>query len=305
MTLSALFTEYVRTGFGDLNEAEMPKWSIGDTWKFNVDYKEEIGLLGTVTFEVTSDSREVTQFGTSHVCYELNITGGGTVYGQLYEEGITGTWTMNGKEYCQKSDMSWVKSTVTTDATFTYATESMAMTQIVETSYNPPLDANKGFPLTVGESWAAATTETTTTEMTIDGSVDTSTDTSTYTKNYFVLRSELTTVSAGEFDTFVIKRTDPEGSHAEYYFSPEAGSDVKLKEYSAVGELQVTMELLEYSYAAAKEEFSWLSIIVGSVIAAAVVASGVAYILYKRRKTPVPSAPPTTPTEQPPEPIPP
>jgi len=106
----------------------------------------------------------------------------------------------------------------------------------------------------------------------------------------------LTTVSAGEFETFVIKATDPDGSYSEDYYSPEAGFSVKGREYDETGKLVTTMELLEYSYAATEERFPWLWVIIGIVIAAAIIVGGVGYVLYKRRK---PTAPPTPPTEQP------
>lgn len=298
---AALSTEYVDTCFGDAKEAEMPKYSVGDWWKFNVDYKEEIGLLGTATYEVTSDSSEITQFGTTFVCYEFNITGSGIVYGQLYGEGITGTWTMNGKTYLLKSDLSEVKLKMTTDATFTYVSVSMTMKQVIETTYNPPLESYKGFPITAGESWSAATTETTITQITMDGHDEQETNTTTSTKNYFVLRTQSTTVSAGEFDTFVIKTTATDGSYTEQYFSPEAGFAVKEEGYNATGTLQVTVELLEFNYTVAKGELSLLYIMIGSVIAVVVVVSGVAYVLHKRRKPPNALAPPTSPMEQPPE----
>lgn len=295
LTISlVLSTVCVGTVVG-VDEAEMPKYSVGDKWKLSVDFKEGIGLLGTATFEITGDSVEITQFGKHYVCYERSMTGGGTVYG----EGVTGTWTMNGKLYAQKSDCSNVKETMTMDMPFTYAGESHTTKEVTETTCDPPLEKYKGFPLTVGKSWSAATTETTTMQTTIDGQVDQETNTTTYTKSYLVLRTELTTVSAGEFETFVIKKVDPDGSYSEWYYSPEVGENVKETLYDETGKLWITMEVLEYSYAAAEEEFPWLWIIIGVIIAAAVIGSGVGYVLYKRKKPTAPVAPPAPPTEQP------
>jgi len=294
MIFLVLSTVYVGTVVG-VNEAEMPKYSVGDKWKFNVDYKEEIGLLGTGTFEITGDSVDIFPFEEHYVCYEIKFTGNGTVYGQ----NVTGTWTMNIVMYAQKSDLSDVESTSTTYVTFTYAGESHIMKIVTGTTYDPPLGSGKGYTLTTGKSWSATTTETEFTETTIDGDIDKKTDNTTYTRSYLVLRTELTTVSAGEFETFVIKATDPDGSYSENYYSPEAGFSVKGREYDETGKLVMTMELLEYSYAAAEEGFPWLWIIIGIVIAAAVIAGGVGYVLYRRRKPTAPAAPPTPLTEQP------
>jgi len=274
-----------------VNEAEMPKYSVGDKWRVNIDYKEGIGLLGTGTYEITGDSVEVTQFGEHYVCYECKFTGNGTVYGL----NVTGTWTMDIMMYDQKSDLSDVKSTSITYATLTYAGESHMMKTVTETTYDPPLESG-GYPLTLGKSWSAATTELETTQTTIDGDFNEEIDNTTYTRSYLVLRTELTTVSAGEFETFVIKATDPDGSYSENYYSPEAGFSVKGREYDETGKLVTSMELLEYSYAATEERFPWLWVIIGIVIAAAIIVGGVGYVLYKRRK---PTAPPTPPTEQP------
>jgi hypothetical protein len=280
-----------------VNEAEMPKYSVGDKWKFTIDYKYEIGMVGTITGEVTGDSVEIYQLGKQYVCDEYSRTGNGTVYG----EGITGTWTMNSKWYSQKSDLRDVKVTETWDLTFTYDGEPLTMKMVYETLYDPPLESCKGFPLTAGKSWSSTTTETTTTRTTIDRQVDQETDTTTYTRSYFILRTETTTVSAGEFDTFVRKATDADGSYYEVYYSPEVGGSVKEMYYDETGKLVVTAELLEYSYATAEEGFP-LWIIIGVIIAVAVVTSGVGYVLYKRRKLTAPAPPTTSPTEQPPQP---
>lgn len=292
--LTALSAIYVGTSFGGANEAEMPKYSIGDWWKFNVDYKQDIGLLGNATYEVVSDSCEITQFGSTYMCYEFNITGSGTIYGQLYGEAITGTWTMDGKIYALKLDLSDVKNKMTIDAVSTYASTSMTIEQVTETTYNPPLESHKGYPIAAGESWSAASTKTTTSKTIMNGFVDEQTNTTTSTTNWFILRTESTTVSAGEFDTFVITTIGPDGSYTESWFSPEVGFAVKEMIYSATGKLEVVMELLKYNYTAAKGELLWLGIITGGVI---VTAGGIVYVLYIRRKPPDATAPSTSPME--------
>lgn len=296
-----------------VNEAEMPEYSVGDKWKFSVDYKGEIEMIGTGTLEITGDSVNITQFGKNYVCYECSITESDTVYGG----GINGTYTENRKLYAQKLDLSEVKHTLTTNMTLTYAGETHTTKQVITITYDPPLDSG-GFPLTVGKSWSATTTETTTTQTTIDGKVDQETNTTTYTKSYVVLGTELTTVSAGEFDTFVINATDPDGSYFVYYYSPKASFNVKEMVYDENGTLVYTAELLEYSYAAADDENGAaddaaedgdlaeegfpLWIIIGVIIAVAAVTSGVGYVLYKRRKTTASVASPTPPTEKQPQP---
>jgi hypothetical protein len=262
--------------------AELPKRSVGDRWKYTVDYKRTesspIGMIGTMTMEVTRDSVTVYQSG-SYECYEYTIEASGTVYG----EGITGTWTMSGKGYDVESDLSFAKTSITTDATFTYAEESSKITQEIETIYDPPLQANKGFPLSAGKSWSAIATKTTTTKTDIDGNFDQETDVTTDSENYIVLRTETTEVTAGEFQTFVIKVTKSDGSSTELYYSPNAEIEVKYLDYDEKGELAITSELLEYSVLAEAEPFP--SVYVVAVAGLAVVAIGgvLGYVLFSRR----------------------
>jgi hypothetical protein len=126
------------------------------------------------------------------------------------------------------------------------ADETIISQLVTETKYNPPFEANNGFPLTVGKSWSAATTETTKTETTISGTSESTTETDSYTKTFLVLGKESISLSAGEFETYVIKRTDPDGVYAETWYSPQVGFDIKQIEYASTGETHVTMELLDY-----------------------------------------------------------
>ena len=272
-----------------VNEAEMPKYSVGDKWKVRIEYAEVegIGMLCTETFEITRESVKVTQFGKSYVCYEIDISGNGSLYGAA-----SATLTINGKKYVSKADGDLVKINITYNGSLIYYGKTHSSSEFAEETYNPPLESSKGFPLTVGKSWSASTTRTTARQLTIDGELEQEeTNKTTGIESWLIHRKELITVAAGEFDTFVVKVTHLDGKYGEWYYSPEVGDAVKQIEYYQTGELFATLELLEYRYAAAEEDFPWLFVIIGIVIAAAVIVGGVGYVLNKRRKPPVPKAP--------------
>lgn len=263
---------------GEMKTADLPKHLIGNKWKFSVDYKAPFGLLGTMTWEITNDSYLLTQAGSNYECYEFTVSGGGQVYG----ENESGTWTWFAKEYDVKTDFSWAKVATTINSTITYGGNTHTHVYQEELTYNPPLEGNKGFPLSAGKGWSAAATETITTVSTFDGKTEQYTNVTTKTIEFFVVRTELTTVSAGEFETFVVRRTYSDGTYSEFYYSPKARSDVKEIGYDSTGKVTFTMELLEYILVS--DGFPIIYILAYTVLAVVVTVSGLGYILFRRRK---------------------
>ena len=247
----------INTSFGA--DPDFPQLQVGDWWKFNIEISGEINLVGTYTFTVVGDNVDVFQNGQNFNCYQIDLLGGGTIYGEIVGIGIGGTWTLTEQHYYTKSDISWVKIYSTYEDTISANDNSggtpistiqdgITSKSILDVIYNPPFEANKGFPLTVGKSWSAATTETIKAETTINGNTESTTESEAYTKTFLVMRKELITISIGETEAYVIKRTDPDGAYAETYYSPEVGTDVKMIEYDSIGTIQSTMELLSYEY---------------------------------------------------------
>ena len=193
--------------------------------------------------------------------------GGGTVYGN----GLDGNWTLTGQHYYLKSDQSWVATHSTYEDKVLVVDDSdiipisliaeriVTMKIIINTTYNPPFEANKGFPLTVGESWSAATTETSKTQTIVNGDSESSTESEVYTKTFQVLRKETINIPTGEVETYSVKRTDPDGAYVEGYYSPRVGFDVKMIEYDSNGTLQTTMELLDYEYQSTEDDTDLLA----------------------------------------------
>ncbi len=298
--LTLLFFTYVTTGGGANVSPELPQWHVGDWWKFNIEISGETSLVGTYTFTVVNDDVDVSQNEKSFNCYQIVTSGEGILSGEVEGNQIEGTWTITEHQYYTKSDQSWVAFYSTYEETLTVKDDSGATrislvqdekitsTTIKETTYNPPFEANKGFPLTVGESWSAATTETTTTETATNWSLESKTETEWYTKTFSVLRQESITLPTGETETYVVKMTDSDGAYSETYYSPDVGFDVKQLTYDLTGTVQVTLELLDYSYPTAEDIQQQLfsieilqTFIILVIVAITLVA---AILLLKRRK---------------------
>jgi hypothetical protein len=287
--------------FGAATNAELPQWQVGDWWKFSIEVSGDVSLVGTYTFTIVDNDVDVSQNGQEFNCYKIDVSGGGTIYGDISGTGISGTWSTTEQHYYTKSDLSWVAIYSTYDETVSLtggsdvttislvADETITSQLITETKYNPPFEANNGYPLTVGKSWSAATTETTKTQTTISGNTEITTESDSYTKMFLVLGKESISLSAGEFETYVIKRTDPDGAYAETWYSPQVGFDIKQIEYASTGTAQVTMELLDYERQPTavddKQSFTTgiLPIVTIVSIIIAISAIVVVYLLRSRR----------------------
>lgn len=290
------FYLHLNNGFRTSNSPELPQWQVGNWWKFDIEISGDIDLVGDITFTVVGDNINVSQNERSLNCYQIDISGGGTLQGGIDGNRLEGTWTVTERQYYTKADQSWVAVYSTYKRTFSFEDDS-GITQIslivdeitskttYETTYNPPFEANKGFPLTVGKGWSATTTETTKTETTVNGIMESSTDSEAYTKTYTVIRKETLTLSIGEIETYVTKRTDPDGAYAENYYSPEVGFDVKQIEYDSKGIIQLSIELLDYGYRASGDDSQELTtgifqiLVVTSIISISTIAA--VYFLKK------------------------
>ena len=184
---------------GSAVSPELPEWQVGDWWKFSVEVTGDASLVGTYTFKIVDDNIDVSQNGQTFNCYKIDISAGGTIYGDVYGMGVSGSWSSAEQQYYTKSDLSLVSVYSTYDETVTVTDNSGATTVslvadetitsqvITETKYNPPFEVNKGFPLAAGKTWSAATTETTETQTTIGGNTEYTTKTDSYTKTFLVL----------------------------------------------------------------------------------------------------------------------
>jgi hypothetical protein len=292
------FSICLDNSYGVSNSPDLPQWRIGDWWKVDIEISGEVTLVGVITFTVVNDNIDFFQNEKKFNCYQIDLSGGGTLHGDVDDNRLEGIWIATERQYYTKSDQSWVAVYSTYEETISFGDDS-GTTQILlvadeiiskttyETTYNPPFEANKGFPLTVGKSWIASTTETTKTETNVNGIVESSTISEAYTKTFEVIRKETLALPMGKVETYVTKRTDPDGVYAESYYSPEVGFDVKQIDYYSNGTIQRTLELVDYEYLQTGDDpqFSTIEIfqilVVTSIIAISVIAA--IYFLKKQK----------------------
>jgi hypothetical protein len=239
VTLAGSGVIFVTTAAADDQTALAPIRTLGDKWTLSVNYQQPSGMTGTMTNEITSTSVSIGGYD----CTEFTVTGGGPYSGQ----GNTGSWTINGTLYETKIDYSQAKSKSTLDTKTTLFNETV----ITVTENNPPLN-NIAFPIFVGKNWTCATTQLFNNQHILNGALTKSNSSQSATFNFSVLRSEKVTVSAGEFQTFVIKKvlidnTANNGTSSEIYYSAKAHNTVKEFDYLPNGNLAFSLELLNYS----------------------------------------------------------
>ena len=262
----------------DDQSATLPPRTIGDEWKFVVDYKGDIGMICNMTTTVTGTT-VLPQLG-GYECFEFTSVADGTVYG----ENVSGNWSMTIKEYYDKSDFSLAKMTITKDTTIVRSNGSSTTNQYTEVNNNPPFEINSGFPLTLGKTWSATSNTTQTNTLTADG--QTSQDNSTYaqTTNYVVASVEDIQTQAGTFKTYLIRGTAVDGSIQDMYYAPDAHIQVKELDYDSTGNLIATMELLEYHVAEPADALPLLWIAV-AIVSVAVAVSAISVVTLKRRNS--------------------
>jgi hypothetical protein len=260
----------------DDQSANLPTRSLGDEWRFIVDYKGEEGILFNLTTTVTQTTTQ--NPSTNNECFELTSVGSGIVYGT----NVSGPATFKFKEYYLKSDYSLVEinqnRTVTTDR----ASITNRSSSTTNTIYSPAFGINGGFPLVTGKTWIANSTATSTTDMDTDGQLSHDTSTVQSTMNFVVDRIENVATSAGTFETYVLVGTAVDGYVQEIYYAPNVGMQVKETDYDATGNVVATMELQSYSLAGSEAlPVYWIAL----AGAGAVVAVGfVGFVALRMRK---------------------
>ena len=253
----------------DDQSASLPPRSVGDEWKFVVDYKGDMGMICNMTTTVTGTS----VLPGNYECYEFTSVGNGVVYG----ENVSGNWSMTIKEYYGKSDFNLAKMTITKDVTAVRSNGSSTTSQYTEINNNPPFGMNSGFPLMLGKTWSATTNTTQTNTLTVDGQTSQDNSTFTQTTNFEVASVEDTQTQAGTFQTFLIRGTAVDGSIQDMYYAPDAHIQVKELDYDSAGNLAATMELTDYQVAEPADAVPIYWIVI-AIIGAAVAVGAVSFL---------------------------
>jgi hypothetical protein len=256
--------------------ANLPKRSLGDEWRYIVDYKGDEGIQFNLTTKVTETSI-VNPSGTNE-CFQLTSVGLGVVYGA----NISGTASFLFTEYYTKSDFSlteiYQNITLTADRLGIIKSASSA----TNTVYSPPFGINSDFPLSVGKTWTANSTAASTSNTEKDGVISQENSTTQATMSFVVDRIETVSVQAGQFETYVIKGTGVDGSIREIFYASTVGLQVKEVDSDAAGNVLATMELVEYHLAESTGTLPvyWVAL---AIVGIAVVITATGLITYRRR----------------------
>ncbi len=216
-------------------ELEKPTYHVGDEWKYTMTETKQ-GMSGTITIKITG-STTVTANGIDYDVWSVKQEGNGTISSGA----MSGTWTItNAVEYNTKSDLATVKHVMNMNMSGTYGTYPFSASTHNETTYNPPIGGPK--TIHVGDQGSINSTATSyeAMHMEVSGHPELTQDTSknsTYnaSKSYICLNKETVTVTAGTFDTYVIKSTSPDGSYSMNYVSSKVGAEVTSESYNTSG----------------------------------------------------------------------
>jgi hypothetical protein len=279
---SSLVCTSIVNGDGD-QTANLPPRTIGDEWKFAVDYKGDVGMICNMTTTVTG--KQTLPELSNYECYEFTSVGEGTIYG----DDVSGTWSTTIKEYYGQSDFSLAKMILTQNANIVRPNGSSTTNQYTEATNNPPLAMNSGFPLSLGKTWSATTNTTQTDTSTVDNQTSQNNSTFTRTTNYLVASVDSTQTPAGTFTTYLIRGTAADGSIQEMYYAPDAHIQVKELDYNSAGNLIATMELLDYHVANPQNSptLLWLA---AAIIVVAIALSAIGFLTLKHRNPKTASA---------------
>ncbi|UCG70410.1 MAG: hypothetical protein JSV09_05185 [Thermoplasmata archaeon] len=254
-------------------DAELPEWQIGDKWKYD---KSDTILIGTInnTTDITYRSRietEVLNLTTLHVNGSNYEVYGVETRTELIEElGIPSEGVLTQDiNYIIKSNLAILRQVSTFESP--YGSFTLIYT------YDPP-KKEYDFPLTIGKSWTAHTTQSVYGELT-------GYDNITIIDNYTVEDTENVTVKAGTFECYRIKVDDGSGILTYIWYSSIIKNIVKISSES-MGH-SMTIELTSSTYNPNKEEtdtYVLLYIMLLILILIIVLLLNLGFVLREKKK---------------------
>jgi hypothetical protein len=226
----------------------------GEWWKYDLQFANLPGapvtLAGTLT-ETLGGEQSINVKGIVYDTLRFDESGSGTVSGVIAGYSVSGTWTLYGSDYKQKSDLSELQSAVTfqinLQTVIPSGSVSVTVTLTQSTSHTPP-DETYRFPLAVGESWVSSSLVSTNTTTTIGNQPPVTNSTSaTSSETLNVLSVGITTVPVGSYQTYLVEDQSQDDSRSDHYYSPQVENDVKMVSYNSTGYQIVTQTLSDYS----------------------------------------------------------
>jgi hypothetical protein len=208
-------------------DVQQPSYVVGDHWTYSSSSLASVAppVPGTgadfsvpVTYNLTVVDLETLTLNT-------------TSY-DVYREAISGSiplafWHLSEVSFARQSDLGLLEQY--SDVSF-----PLFQRQSVTSTYSPAL-SNLEFPLYVGKTWSQ--TVTSHSVATIQYPVSPTKTVqyfNTTTTTYSVVSRQLTTVTAGTYDTYLVRSSSTSGAR-ETYYSPEAEQIVEQINYNSTG----------------------------------------------------------------------
>ncbi len=225
-----------------LGDAQIPRYEIGDWWKYDDDFAVQGGSVNATGLLVIADEEMVVAGGVSYDVFRLtaNITGAYT------SKSFNGTWSNLYTVYSRRTDL----ATVRIVATITQSNATFWQTSIIENNNTSPAPET-AYPLSVGKTWfyTATSSTNTTTYNSLNPTPVSNLSGGTANWQYRVDRTEDVTVAAGKFESYVILTNNTGSGHrTEIYYSPQVGAPVRFQDsVQSTGSLIQSQVLLDYS----------------------------------------------------------
>lgn len=252
-------------------EAQMPSFSIGNRWKYRVEYYDPgtgtVKMNGTTVREIIGES-DIIIDSTTYNCFVEKIEG------EWKDQNVV--WTMNGKIYRVKSDLSTVKEDM---EIMLKVGGEVALHQISNVTYNPPL-MELNFPLTEGKNWTVSVMKT---ETVMNFGEPPDTRTSHVARNYTISKTmEKVKVDLGTFDTFVISYRTSDTIYEQYYSSAVSNSVMELVKRKSDERLMIKMTLMESNIISPSAPIDlWILLAIVAGVVACIV-----FIFFIRKRKP-------------------
>jgi hypothetical protein len=218
-------------------DAQAPTLAVGDHWTYGATGTGPgFSLSLTISYRV-ADLETFNDNGTNYDSYRIAASSTGSATGPA----LTAPVSQRGYSIWRRSDLAGVAGGLSTS----FIINGLNYTQSgTETTSTPQVMAQ--FPLYLGESWTSTLTSYTS-QTTYDPGLPPSTISysNTTTTTYVVTSTPLVTVSAGTFETYLIRSSDPTGT-SEVYYSPEVLQPIKEVDYNSTGATTQTVQLESY-----------------------------------------------------------
>lgn len=277
---------------------EGPQLTPGDSWTYRTNTSLESGLSleGRVTLTVKARAPALIE-GTTYDAYDMSVSGAGTAEGivgtQFGSTAASGSWILTGRQLLEARGLKIVSRVLDLEANGTLQTQpgplAFALRVQNTTSYRLQGDAWY-FPLRIGDSAVVSSQMNYSEDFGLSIGLPTTPVHSAglvWWNVTHALRDPIgIQTPAGEFETYPIRETYPDGSSTIFFYAPLAGNHARTETRNETTEVSRS-EIVAYRYQALEPAgFLGLTPIAWAAIAAVSVGVVIASVvlLSRRRK---------------------